>query len=213
VGLGTHPPTTHSHSNGTPFSTTFTQALRLLPIAIPNSTRSSAFAHSTGLAGSVHWPSDLDVPTTSWGAPFPDPCFPVNFFRWASHSSLSGSVRVPSTDDPSIYSVPLPFHHYPHTDSDPLSSPASGRHGCYIPFGRPPTMSPPTSPPMSPVPPSAPMISPSQTESVVGSIRRISLSPFTERTHPSSAVPPPPAFARMPADEPSLSTPSVHLLN
>jgi hypothetical protein len=86
---------------------------------------------------------------------------------------------------------------------------------CHMPYDlrpRPPTMSPPTlrpSPPMSPVPPSAPAMSPSQTESVVGSIRRTSLSSITERTSPSSTVPLPPSV-RPHARE---RTVSINILN
>ena len=162
---------------------------------------------------SDHWPSDLDVPTTSWGAPLPDPCFPVSFCGLcASRSSLSGGAFVYT-----------PRFHYPYTVSDPslpTSCPICGRY--HNPFG--PTKSPPTlqpSPPLSLVPVSPPTLSPSQTESVVGSMRRTSLSPITERTSQSSAVPPPPAFGRTPVNGPlpstssteTFSTPSLVVLN
>jgi hypothetical protein len=124
-------------------------------------------------------------------------------------------MRLPSAGGPSVYSVPPPFN-YPHLDSEPSlppSSPVSRRYGCYMPFDspRPATMSPPLlrpTPPMSP-PPSAPTMSPSQTESVVGSMHRRRLSTITERTSPSSAIPPPPAFGRTPANGPSPSTSSI----
>ncbi|KAF8257945.1 hypothetical protein EI94DRAFT_1791385 [Lactarius quietus] len=199
----------------TSFSASFTQAPRLFPAAIPNSSRSSVFAHSTGPARSVHWPSDLDVPSSSWGAPLPDPCgnFPVNFCGLRnSRSSLSCGTR------PSVYAPHPPFHYAP-TVSDqslPPSSPVPGG-GQYRPFMSPcrspsPSMTPPIlrpSSPLTPVPHSPPTLSCSRTESVVGSIRRTSLSPITERTSPSSAVPPPPAFGRTPANGPSPSTSSV----
>jgi hypothetical protein len=93
----------------------------------------------------------------------------------------------------------VPPFRYPHSSSDPSlppSGPVNGqyrRYACRIPLDlRPPTTSPPTSrpsPSLSPVPPSAHAMSPSQTKSVGGSIRRSSYSPITERTSLWSAVP------------------------
>ena len=53
----------------------------LVPAAILNSTHSSVFAHSTGPARSVHWPSSVDAPTTSWvcSNSSAEPPFTVNF--------------------------------------------------------------------------------------------------------------------------------------
>ena len=127
----------------------------------------------------------------------------------------SGGVR--NSGGPSVYSIPLPFHHYPHTASDPslpLSSSIWGRYRYRTPFdiSPPPTIMslPPT---LCPSPPLSPVQSPSQTESVVGSLRGTSLSPITERTSPSSTVPPPPAFGRAPANGPLPSTSSIDTLS
>jgi hypothetical protein len=65
------------------------------------------------------------------------------------------------------------------------------------------------SPPLRPVPPLVLTISPSQTKSVVGSIRRILFAPITEPTPPSSAMPSSPAFGRTPPDGPSTLTSSI----
>ncbi|KAI9442759.1 hypothetical protein H4582DRAFT_1930758 [Lactarius indigo] len=200
----------------TSFSASFTQAPRLFPAAIPNSTRSSVFAHSTGPSRSVHWPSDLDVPTTSWAPPptWSDPYFPVQFgantaYR-ASRSSLCSGMRAPSAG-PYSYSAPVP---YPPTASDPSPPPTPTPDGSpyvsRLPFDIPSSSLPAVpSPPLGPIPPPRPILTPSQTESVVGSIRRTSLSPITERTSQSSAIPPPPTFGRAPANGPSPSTSSI----
>ncbi len=208
----------------TSFSATFPQAPRLFPAAIPNSTRSSVFAHSTGPSRSVHWPSDLDVPTTSWAPPssWSDPYFPVHFGTnpalRASRSSLCGGIRASSAGTgPYPYGYPVPPVHYARTASDPslppTPTPESSPYVCRLPFDlRSPSLSLPNlhpSPPLGPIPPPRPTSTPSQTESVVGSMRRTSLSPITERTSQSSAVPPPPAFGRTPANGPSPSTSSI----
>ncbi|KAI9453147.1 hypothetical protein BJY52DRAFT_861579 [Lactarius psammicola] len=203
----------------TSFSASFTQAPRLFPAAIPNSTRSSVFAHSTGPSRSVHWPSDLDVPTTSWAQPWSDPYFPVQFgtntaYR-ASRSSLCGGLRPLSTGTcPGPYPYPAPpVVNYPPTASDPSLPPTPTPEGSpygyriHSPSLSLPIVQPP--PPLGTVPPPRPSSSPSQTESVVGSMRRTPLSPITERTSQSSAVPLPPAFGRTPANGPSPSTSSI----
>ncbi|KAH9037073.1 hypothetical protein EDB85DRAFT_1937831 [Lactarius pseudohatsudake] len=188
----------------TSFSASFTQAPRLFPAAIPNSSRSSVFAHSTGPSRSVHWPSDLDVPTTSW-TNWSDPYY--NPHR-ASRSSLCSGLRAPPSD-PYTYSVP-PIFRYP-TASDlspsPTPTPEGSPYACHLPYDPHPIVQP--SLPMGPIPPPRPISTPSQTESVVGSIRRTPLSPITERTSQSSAVPPPPPFGRAPANGPSPSTSSI----
>jgi hypothetical protein len=119
--------------------------------------------------------------------------------------------RAPSTGWYSTHPYP-----YPPTVSDPSlppSSPVNGRYRMPFDMSPPsPTMSAPTlrpSPPLTPVPATPPTRSPSQTESVVGSMRRTPLSPITERTSQSSAVPPPPPFGRTPAIGPSPSTSSI----
>lgn len=191
----------------TSFSASFTQAPRLFPAAIPNSSRSSVFAHSTGPSRSVHWPSDLDVPTTSW-TNWSDPYFGANNAHRASRSSLCSGMRAPPSD-PYTYSVP-PIFRYP-TASDPSPSPTPTPEGspyaCHLPYDPHPIVQP--SLPMGPIPPPRPISTPSQTESVVGSIRRTPLSPITERTSQSSAMPPPPPFGRAPANGPSPSTSSI----
>ncbi|KAH8997679.1 hypothetical protein EDB86DRAFT_2914303 [Lactarius hatsudake] len=191
----------------TSFSASFTQAPRLFPAAIPNSSRSSVFAHSTGPSRSVHWPSDLDVPTTSW-TNWSDPYLGANNAHRASRSSLCSGMRAPPSD-PYAYSVP-PIFRYP-TASDPspsrTPSPEGSPYVCRLPYDPHPIV--PPSLPMGPIPPPRPSSTPSQTESVVGSIRRTPLSPITERTSQSSAMPPPPAFGRGPANGPSPSTSSI----
>ena len=164
------------------------------------------FAHSTGPTRSVHWPSDLDVPTSSWGgASLPDPCFPVNFCGFRASRSRAPSAGM----------YPTPPFPYASTVSDPSLPPSSPINGAFrMAFDGPrsPAMSAPTlrpSPPLTPVPATPPTLSPSQTESVVGSMRRTPLSPITERTSQSSAVPPPPPFGRTPANGPSPSTSSI----
>ncbi|KAH9062354.1 hypothetical protein EDB87DRAFT_1606636 [Lactarius vividus] len=196
----------------TSFSASFTRAPRLFPAAIPNSTRSSVFAHSTGPARSVHWPSDLDIPTTTW-ANWSDPDFPVHFgannpYR-ASRSSLCSGMRPPPSG-PCAYPGPPSFR-YPIA-SDPSPSPTPTPDGSpytsRLPYDlrSPVPIVPPSLPPGT-VPPPRPISAPSQTESVVGSLRR--LSTITERTSESFAVPPPPAFGRAPANGPSPSTSSI----
>ncbi|KAH9170144.1 hypothetical protein EDB89DRAFT_1979868 [Lactarius sanguifluus] len=191
----------------TSFSASFTQAPRLFPAAIPNSSRSSVFAHSTGPSRSVHWPSDLDVPTTSW-TNWTGPYSGANNAHRASRSSLCSGMRAPPSD-PYTYSVP-PIFRYP-TGSDPspppTPTPESSPYVRHLPYDPHPIVQP--SLPMGPVPPPRPISTPSQTESVVGSIRRTPLSPITERTSQSSAMPPPPAFGRAPANGPSPSTSSI----
>ena len=112
----------------TSFSASFTKAPRLFPAA--NSTRSSVFAHGTGPAYSVHGPSDLDTPTTSWvcGNSLPGPPFPVNFCG-RSDGMRSGA---------SVLFGPSTIQHYPHTVSDPLLPPSSPICGRYcMPFASP----------------------------------------------------------------------------
>ena len=176
------------------------------PALVPRSNTEFHGLERAGPARSVHWPSDFGAPTMSWACDnsnsrrIPDLSYPVDF---CGRRGTSG---------PSVYAVPPPFQHYPHTSSDPSlppSSPICGRYRNPFDISPPPTiMSPP--PTLRPSPPLSPVPSPSQTESVVGSIHRTSLSPITERTSPSSTVPPPPPFGRPRTGRPRVHPQSIH---
>jgi hypothetical protein len=202
------------------FSATFPQAPRIFPNTIPNSTRSSILAHSTGPTRSVHWPSDLDAPaTTSWTTPtwpnsyYHDPYGSGNAPAAYSRISLGGvrgfsTGTVPGTAytacppmPPSPYMVPAPSS--PQVPANSLFGPRSPR-------------SPASSVPVvesqrrqcsasSPQPASTP----SQTESVVGSMRRTQLSTITESRTPSPEMRSLPAFGRTSLNGPSPSTSTI----
>jgi hypothetical protein len=103
---------------------------------IPNSSLSSVFAHSTGPVRSVHWPSDLDVPTTSWSAPWSsDPYFPVHFGTntpWASRSTLSSGMGVHAVPGPRPF--PIPVYTPTASEPSPLPSRESSPYECRMPF-------------------------------------------------------------------------------
>lgn len=200
----------------TSFSANFPQAPRIFPSIIPNSTRSSVFAHSTGPARSVHWPSDLDPPATSWTTPWPDSYYPGPYATSNAPAGFSGislgGVRGFSTGTGpgTAYATCPPMPPSPYmapTLSDPSSplTPMTGRFGRHSPAPTPQMSFGPRSPPLS-----VPIVEPphlhrrslspqpastaSQTESVVGSMHRTQLSPITESRTPSPAVPQLPVF-------------------
>jgi hypothetical protein len=200
----------------TSFSATFPQAPRIFPAAIPNSTRSSLFAHSTGPARSVHWPSDLDAPTTTWAAPPLDSYhsypYGADFAPAASSRFSLGGLRGfsagtgPGSAYPAAVPVPPSFSPVYPPSSDP-SSPmtpqfreVNGLHTPRMPFERHsgPLSIPIVEPPHLARTVASPCIvpTPSQTESVVGSIRRTHLSTITESCTPSPPIPSPPSFRR-----------------
>ncbi|KAI9510122.1 hypothetical protein F5148DRAFT_1182571 [Russula earlei] len=228
----------------TSFSATFPQAPHIFPAAIPNSTRSSIFAHSTGPARSVHWPSNLDAPATSWATPWLDssyvgPYTAGNVPAASSRFSLGG-IRGFSTGmgtSTTAYATcpPLPPSPYmSRTPSDSsLLTPEADQFRPRSPAPTPQQLpfirhSPPLSAPIMESlhlqrPPSSPQLTSttSQTESVVGSMRRTQLTPITESRTPSSAVPPLTAFGSTAPNGPSpstsiietSSTPSGHNVN
>lgn len=212
------PPLQQDH---TPFSATFPQAPHIFPTAIPNSTRSSAFAHSNP-ARSVHWPSDLDAPATSCSTPWSDPYSsgPYGAALPAFSRISLGGVRGFSGTSPVTIRPPS---YLPPTFSDQSSplTPMADR------FGPPPIPAPqmpaclsrPHSIPVmefphvqrtvsSPQPASTQCQTPS-VESVVGSLRRAQLSPISESRTPSPAGPPLPAFSCTARGGPSPSTSTV----
>lgn len=206
------PPLQQDHTS---FSATFPQAPRIFPTAIPNSTRSSVFAHSTGPGRSVHWPSDLDAPpTTSWATPWSnsycaDPYLCGNASAAYSHMSLGGvrgfsTGTVPGT----AYTTCPPMPPSPYMGPTPSNpSPVNGPfvpHSSHSPAHAVPTVESHRLQCTASSP--QPASTPSQTESVVGSMRRTRLSTITESRTPSPAIPPLPAFGRTPLSGPSPST-------
>lgn len=214
----------------TSFSATFPQAPHIFPTAIPNSTRSSVFAHSNP-ARSVHWPSDLDAPPTSCSTPWSDPYSSGPYSAGNAPSAFSrislGGVRGFSGTSP--VTIHGPPSYMPSTLSDQSSplTPMTDRFGPppvptpQMPVGhRSRSLSTPiTEPPhvqrtvsSSPHPASTPCQTPS-VESVVGSLRRTQLSPISESRTPSPAVPPLPAFGCRPLGGPSPSTSTIETIS
>ena len=212
----------------TSFSATFPQAPRVFPAAIPNSTRSSVFAHNTGPARSVHWPSDLDPPATSWATPWSEPCYtypygvagnaPAALSRFSLGGCRNFSTGTGPGTTPTAYPPPPIFPYSPPPPSDHSSSmtPVIRTHSpvpaVRVPFG---PHSSPLSVPIVELPrtPASPRLTstPSQTESVVGSIRRTHLSTITESCTPSESpvIPSPPSFGRSLPNGPSPSTSTI----
>jgi len=209
------------------FSATFPQAPHIFPNTIPNSTRSSSFAHSTGPARSVHWPSDLDAPpTTSWSAPWQNSYYPGPYSAGNAPAAFSrislGGVRglstgtAPGTTYTTCPPIP-PYYPYPYMPptqcgSDPSSPqvPVNSLFGPRSP--RSPALSVPivgSQRPQRTVSSPQPASTHSRTESVVGSMCHTQLSPITERTTPSPPVPSLPPFGRTPLNGTSPSTSSI----
>jgi hypothetical protein len=221
------PPLQQDHTS---FCATFPQAPHIFPTAIPNSTRSSVFAHSNP-ARSVHWPSDLDAPPSSSSTPWSDPnssspygaCNAPSAF---SHISLGG-VRGFSGTSPVTIRGPTSYM----TPSDPSSprAPMTGRFGPRSPAPTPqrpvgrhdPSISVPvmefphvqrsvSSPPAASIPCQTPSV-----ESVVGSLHRTQLSTISESRTPSPAVtvPPLPPFGCTPLNGPSPPTSTIETIS
>ncbi len=223
ASTGTPPLQQQDH---TPFTATYTQAPHIYPTVIPNSTRSSAFAHSSNPARSVHWPSDirLDAPPTSyWSDPYSSGPYGTGNAPSAFSRISLGGVRGFSGTSPTTMRGPPSY--MPPTLSD-QSSPQTSMADQFAP-PLPPTISggrlyrphsvPVMEPPhvqrtaSSPQPASSPCQTPS-VESVVGSMRRTQLSPISESRTPSPVGPPLPAFGCMPLDGPSPSTSTVETI-
>jgi hypothetical protein len=228
------PPLQQDHTS---FSANFPQAPHIFPTTIPNSTRSSVFAHSNP-ARSVHWPSDLDAPPTSCSTPWSDPYSSGpygagNAPSAFSHISLGGVRGFSGTSPVTIRGPPSYMTPTLSDQSSPLT-PMNDRFGPppaptpQIPVGR---RSRSLSIPVmesshvqrtvsshvqrtvsSPPPASTPCQSPS-VESVVGSLRRTQLSPISESRTPSPAVPPLPAFGCLPLGGPSPSTSTIETIS
>ena len=129
----------------TSFSTSFMQALRLFPTAIPNSTGSSVPVQRVrfiGLATLMHRLCPGPVVILIRGL------YLIFHIPWTSAAGMAPLVHPP-------------FQHYPHTVSDPSlppSSPICGQYRNPFDISSPPTimLPPPTlrpSPPLSPVRP------------------------------------------------------------
>lgn len=220
------PPLQQDHTS---FSANFPQAPHIFPTTIPNSTRSSVFAHSNP-ARSVHWPSDLDAPPTSCSTPWSDPyssgpygaCNPPSAF---SRISLGGVRGFSETSPVTIRGPPSYMTPTMSDQSSPLT-PMNDRFGppsaptSQMPVGRrsrslsiPAMESPHVQRTVSsPQPASTPCQTPS-VESVVGSLRRTQLSPISESRTPSPAVPPLPAFGCTPLGGPSPSTSTIETIS
>jgi hypothetical protein len=113
------------------------------------------------------------------------------------------SCMTPTPSDPSSPPTPMANRFGP---CSPAPSPQvqSGRRS--FPFAIPVES-------LYPRPSSPPASTPSQTESVVGSLYRTQLSPIDESRTSSPNVPPPPAFGRTPNGGPSPSTSTVETLS
>ncbi|KAH9997663.1 hypothetical protein BJV77DRAFT_960158 [Russula vinacea] len=201
-----------------PFCATYTQAPHIYPTVIPNSTRSSNPARS------VHWPSNLNAPPSSCAAPWLDPYSTNPYGTSNAPSAFSrislGGVRGFSAMSPSAPStMPPPPMTPTMSGSSSPPTPMAGRFGPCSPVPTPQLPSvhcsfPPPVPTQIMEPPHLqrrassppPASTPSQTESVVGSLRHTRLSPITESRTPSPGFPPLPAFGRTPLGKPSPST-------
>jgi hypothetical protein len=216
------PPLQQDHTS---FSATFPQAPHIFPTVIPNSTRSSVFAHSNP-ARSVHWPSDLDAPPTSCSTPWSDPYSSGPYGAGNAPSAFSrislGGVRGFSGTSPVTIRGPPSYMTPTLSDQSSPPTPMTDRFGPppvpapQMPVGRRtrslsiPVMEPPhvQHTVSSPHPASTPCQTPS-VESVVGSLRRTQLSPISESRTPSPAVPPLPAFGCRPLGGLSPSTSTI----
>src|SRR6266403_258017 len=217
------PPLQQDHTS---FSATFPQAPHIFPTTIPNSTRSSVFAHSNP-ARSVHWPSDLGAPPTSCSTPWSDPysSSPYGAGNAPPASSRISLGGVHGFSGTSPVTIRVPPSYMTSTLSDPSSplTPMTGRFGPRSPAsapqmhvgGRSPALSIPVmeSPHVqrtvsSPQPASTPSV-----ESVVGSLRRTNLSPISESRTPSPVFPPLPAFGCTPPGGPSPSTSTIETVS
>ncbi|KAF8499536.1 hypothetical protein F5888DRAFT_83251 [Russula emetica] len=218
------PPLQQDHTS---FSTTFPQAPHIFPTAIPNSTRSSVFAHSNP-ARSVHWPSDLDAPPTSCSTPWSDPYSsgPYGAGNTASAFSRISLGGVRGLTSPTTIRVPPSYMTSTLSDQSSPLIPMTDRFGPppaptpQMPVGRRsrslsiPVMESPhvQRTASSPQPASTPCQTAS-VESVVGSLRRAQLSPISESRTPSPAVPPLPAFGCTPLGRPSPSTSTIETIS
>lgn len=212
----TIPPLQQDHTS---FSATFPQAPYIFPSAIPNSSRSSVFAHSNP-ARSVHWPNDLGVPppSTSYSGPYTDPFssgpYGAGNVPFYSRTSLGEGPRARGCFGMgSPIRGPAPYMTAMRSDPSSPQTPMAGQFGPCSPVPTPQMPSCCRSFPLSvPIMEQRSSSSPqpastqSQTESV-GSMHRTRLSPISESRTPSPTVPPLPAFGcSLGGPSPSTST-------